>query len=67
MPNNIVENFGNGSSITVPLNICYNLGDKACKNRNLVCLGGFGVGLTWSMISCYLDNLKFCKTINHKK
>ena len=64
MPNNIVENFGNGSSITVPLNICFNLGKDAEKKKYKVILGGFGVGLTWSMITCNLRKLSFCKIIN---
>jgi 3-oxoacyl-[acyl-carrier-protein] synthase-3 len=67
MPNNIVENFGNGSGVTVPLNICFNLGDKAKKNFLKVCLGGFGVGLTWSMIACELNKLSFCKIIEFKE
>ena len=64
MPNNIVENFGNGSGITVPLNICFNLNKKAKNSSYKVILGGFGVGLTWSMISCNLNKLSFCKIIN---
>ena len=67
MPNNIVENFGNGSGITVPLNICFNLGSKAKKRNFKVCLGGFGVGLTWSMVACKLSKLSFCKIIDFKE
>jgi 3-oxoacyl-[acyl-carrier-protein] synthase-3 len=66
MPNNIVENFGNSSSATVPLNICYNLGEEALKNKYKVCLSGFGVGLTWSSISMELGELDFCKIIDYK-
>jgi 3-oxoacyl-[acyl-carrier-protein] synthase-3 len=65
MPNNICEKYGNGSNITVPLNICENLGQLAIKNSYEVCLGGFGVGLTWSLIKCKLENLEFCKIINY--
>jgi 3-oxoacyl-[acyl-carrier-protein] synthase-3 len=65
MPNNICEKYGNGSNNTVPLNICENLGDKALNSKYDICLGGFGVGLTWSLIKCKLDNLKFCKIINY--
>jgi 3-oxoacyl-[acyl-carrier-protein] synthase-3 len=66
MPNNIVGKYGNGSGITVPLNICENLGDKALHNTYNVILGGFGVGLTWSMIVCELQKLSFCSIINYK-
>lgn len=65
MPNNIVEKYGNGSGITVPLNICENLNDKLDKKKLKVILGGFGVGLTWSMIVCELKKMKFCKIINY--
>jgi 3-oxoacyl-[acyl-carrier-protein] synthase III len=67
LPSNIVENFGNGSGITVPLNICFNLGNKATKKKYKVCLGGFGVGLTWSIIVCNIKKLSFCKIIEFKK
>jgi 3-oxoacyl-[acyl-carrier-protein] synthase III len=65
MPNNIVGKYGNGSGITVPLNICENLNDKLDKTNLNVILGGFGVGLTWSMIVCVLKKMKFCKIINY--
>jgi len=65
MPNNICEKYGNGSNVTVPLNICENLGELALRNSYKVCLGGFGVGLTWSLIKCKIENLNFCKIINY--
>jgi 3-oxoacyl-[acyl-carrier-protein] synthase-3 len=65
MPNNICQKYGNGSSITVPLNVCENLGDKALTNSYKVCFGGFGVGLTWSLIKLKLEKLEFCKIINY--
>lgn len=66
MPSNICEKYGNGSNTTVPLNICENLGQIALKNSYDVCLGGFGVGLTWSLIKCKLENFEFCEIINYK-
>jgi 3-oxoacyl-[acyl-carrier-protein] synthase-3 len=65
MPNNISQKYGNGSSITVPLNVCENLGEKALTNSYKVCFGGFGVGLTWSIIKWKLEKLGFCKIINY--
>jgi 3-oxoacyl-[acyl-carrier-protein] synthase-3 len=64
MPNNISQKYGNGSSITVPLNICENIGENALSNSYEVCFGGFGVGLTWSIIKWKLEKLDFCKIIN---
>lgn len=66
MPNNIVGKYGNGSGITVPLNICENLADKLNTEAQKVILGGFGVGLTWSMIVCELGKMNFCNIINYK-
>lgn len=65
MPNNICEKYGNGSNITVPLNICENLGQLALKKSYDVCFGGFGVGLTWSLIKFKLENLEFCNIIEY--
>lgn len=65
MPNNICQKYGNGSGITVPLNVCENLGEKALTNSYKVCFGGFGVGLTWSIIKWKLEKLEFCKIINY--
>lgn len=64
MPNNISQKYGNGSSITVPLNICENIGENALSSSYEVCFGGFGVGLTWSIIKWKLEKLDFCKIIN---
>jgi 3-oxoacyl-[acyl-carrier-protein] synthase-3 len=65
MPNNICQKYGNGSSITVPLNVCENIGERALTDSFKVCFGGFGVGLTWSIIKWKLGKLDFCKIINY--
>ena len=66
MPNNIVENFGNASGVTIPTNITYNLGEKLLNNSFLVCLAGFGVGLSWASLLLYLEKLTFCEIIYYK-
>lgn len=63
MPSNIVENFGNSSGVTVPLNICYNIGEKLLSNHYKTCLAGFGVGLTWSAILMNLGYMEFVKIV----
>ncbi|MBQ9312826.1 MAG: ketoacyl-ACP synthase III [Bacteroidales bacterium] len=63
MPANIVENFGNASGVTVPTCISYNLGEQLCNQEMLLCMAGFGVGLTWSSIMMKVGNLKFNKII----
>lgn len=63
MPANIVENFGNGSGVTVPTCISYNLGEQLVEGKMKLCMAGFGVGLTWSSIMMEMGNLNFNKII----
>ena len=65
MPANIVENFGNASGVTVPTCISYNIGEQLCKDELLLCMAGFGVGLTWSSIMMKVGNVKFNKIIEY--
>lgn len=62
MPYNIVENFGNSSGATVPLNIAFNLGERLCHERMKLCMAGFGIGLVWSSIVMEIGPLDFCFT-----
>lgn len=64
MPSNIVEHFGNGSGVTIPLAIAYNLGARLQAERFQVCLAGFGVGLTWGSMLMKLGPLQFCELID---
>jgi len=63
MPSNIVENFGNASGVSIPTAITYNLGAKLTKESYLMCLAGFGVGLTWASILMRIGNLTFNEII----
>jgi 3-oxoacyl-[acyl-carrier-protein] synthase III len=63
MPNNIVENYGNGSGITIPIAITHNLSDEIVKDEYQLCLAGFGVGLTWASMLMKTRPLSFCETI----
>jgi len=65
MPNNIVENFGNASGVTVPTTVTFNLGQKLLVDNYKICFAGFGVGLTWSSILTGLGPLDFCKMIDY--
>lgn len=65
MPNNVVENFGNAGGITVPTAITFNLGKKAEIEEFIVCMAGFGVGLTWSSLVMKFGHLDFCKMIEY--
>ena len=63
MPSNIVTYFGNASGVTIPTNICFNLGERLQKGTYLICLAGFGVGLTWGGMISSMGDLDFCKII----
>ncbi|MCX6271430.1 MAG: ketoacyl-ACP synthase III [Bacteroidetes bacterium] len=63
MPSNIVENFGNASGVSIPTVISFNLGERLTRESMLVCLAGFGVGLTWSAMLLRIENLMFNKII----
>jgi 3-oxoacyl-[acyl-carrier-protein] synthase III len=63
MPNNIVENFGNASGVTIPTAITFNLGEKLTKESLLICMAGFGVGLTWASLLIRIENLTFNEII----
>lgn len=64
MPNNIVEKFGNASGVSIPTAICYNLEEELKSKTSLVvCLAGFGVGLTWGSLLMNMGELKFCEII----
>jgi 3-oxoacyl-[acyl-carrier-protein] synthase-3 len=63
--NNIVENFGNSSSVTIPVNIAFNLGSVLLTQRPLVCYSAFGAGLSLAAAVCRLGHLDFCELIEH--
>jgi len=65
MPNNIVEHFGNASSVTVPTNITFNAGAELTEKALTLCMAGFGVGLTWASLLMEVGPLKFCELIEY--
>lgn len=65
MPSNIVENFGNASGVSIPTVISYNLGKRLLNEKFLMCLAGFGVGLTWTSLLMEIGELKFNNIIYH--
>jgi 3-oxoacyl-[acyl-carrier-protein] synthase III len=65
MPSNIVQHFGNSSGVTIPIAITFNLAASLKNSRPLVCLAGFGVGLTWAAMLMRLGGLNFCDMITY--
>ena len=60
---NIVEQFGNASSVTIPTNICFNGGRTLVAGKHLSLLAGFGVGLTWAALVGEIGDFDFCEII----
>jgi len=60
MPANVVENFGNSSGASIPVNITMNLAQQLLTQPLHVCFAGFGSGLTWSSMLLSLGPLRFC-------
>lgn len=62
-PMNIVENFGNPSGASIPLNICFNLEKEVCEKEMTLCLSAFGSGLAWQAMAFRSKPLDFAKII----
>jgi 3-oxoacyl-[acyl-carrier-protein] synthase III len=68
MPNNIVENFGNSNSVTIPVNLAFNLSDQLrCEKSLKLMMCGFGVGLTWAGLIWELAGLQSCGLIEYEE
>lgn len=63
--NNVVENLGNSSPSTIPVNIAYNLRDKMKGDSCKVCYAAFGAGLSLATALSELGPLDFCDFIEH--
>ena len=65
MPNNVVENFGNSSGVTIPTVLAHNLQSQLLNEELNICFAGFGVGLTWGSILMRVGKLRFCEMIDY--
>ena len=63
MPMNIVEEYGNSSGCTIPVNAVHNLGERLKQQELRCCLAGFGSGLSWSCMILTLGKLAFAESI----
>ncbi|MBP7808344.1 MAG: ketoacyl-ACP synthase III [Bacteroidia bacterium] len=58
-----IELFGNTSSASIPLTMCYALESKLLKESLNLLLCGFGVGLSWGSVILRTNQLKCAKLI----
>jgi len=63
LPNNIVGKFGNSSSVSIPVNICWNIANILLERRLKICMSGFGVGLSWGTLIMNMGPLEFCSLV----
>jgi len=63
MPSNILEIFGNSNGPATPISINHNLGDRLTQESFLICLAGFGVGLTWASMLLKMEYMSFSQRI----
>ena len=67
MPSNVVEHYGNSSSVTIPMAAVHNLRERLLAGSIRTCLAGFGVGLTWASMLLKLGPLRFCELVEFPK
>lgn len=63
MPMDIVENYGNANSATIPTAITANVKDEMLYKESLCCLVGFGAGVTWAGILMKMGRMEFCDMV----
>ncbi|MGE6487385.1 ketoacyl-ACP synthase III [Paenisporosarcina sp. NPDC076898] len=63
VPMNIVENYGNPSGASIPINIVHNLKQKVVDNTFNCCLSAFGSGLSWGAMTIELGGMDFCEML----
>lgn len=66
MPNNVVENFGNNSGVSIPTVMTFNLRERLLREKLRVCLAGFGAGLTWAAMLLNIGKFDFNSIIEYK-
>lgn len=60
---NIVENYGNPSGASIPVNIAMNMKEMLLDKEYYCCLSAFGSGLAWGAIVMKLGKMDFCEEI----
>ena len=52
-----IDYFGNTSSASIPLTICYQLKEQVMNKKLTLLLAGFGVGFSWGSMICEVENV----------
>ena len=63
VPMDLVSHFGNSSSVTIPAVLSLGFEASYFQTPRLMCLAGFGVGLTWGSLLMPMSNLSFLRVL----
>ena len=63
MPMDLVRKFGNSSGVSIPAVLCTNYEASYFDQPRVMCLAGFGVGLTWGSLLMNMSKLCFLKVL----
>lgn len=63
MPMDLVRHFGNSSGVSIPAVLCTSFDASYFAQSRLMCLAGFGVGLTWGSLLMPMSNLSFARVL----
>lgn len=63
MPMNLVPRYGNSSGVSIPAVLCTNYNQEYFSQSRLMCMAGFGVGLTWGSLLIPMKDLSFIKIL----
>ena len=63
MPLDLVRRFGNSSGVSIPAVMCTNFDASYFDQPRLMCLAGFGVGLTWGSLLMPMSRLSFINVL----
>jgi len=63
MPMDLVRHFGNSSGVSIPAVLCTSFDESYFAQSRLMCLAGFGVGLTWGSLLLPMSNLSFARVL----
>jgi 3-oxoacyl-[acyl-carrier-protein] synthase-3 len=63
MPMDLVRHFGNPSGVSIPAVLCTSFDAAYFEQPRLMCLAGFGVGLTWGSLLMPMNNLCFTRVL----
>jgi 3-oxoacyl-[acyl-carrier-protein] synthase-3 len=63
IPTNLVQKYGNSSGVTIPAVLCSEFDLSYFKKNKLICMAGFGVGLTWGSLLMNVHDLTFLEVL----